>query len=362
MIIFPIFIFVFFTSLMNEGQPIEMPVGVVDMDNTATTRALTRKLDAFQTTEITAHYANINEARRAIQKNEIYAFIYFPEHTTDDLISGNRPKMSFYYSDVCITGGSLLFRDLKTICSLGSAAVGSAKLSALGKTGEEVKTFLQPINIQLHPIGNPEINYNVYLSNSLAPACFFLLVFLITAYSIGTELKFGRSKEWLAMAGNNIFVAITGKLLPQFLIFLSVVYGYMFYIYYVLDFPHPGGVGVILILGLLSVLACQGFGMFIFGIMPSLRMSMSLCSLWASVSFSVMGATFPVSSMDPELSAIAQLFPMRHYFMIYQTCLFSGFPLTDVWPNVAALIIFASLPLLVIYRIKNAMLTYVYIP
>ena len=33
MIIFPIFIIFFFTSMMNSGQPQEMPVGIVDLEH-----------------------------------------------------------------------------------------------------------------------------------------------------------------------------------------------------------------------------------------------------------------------------------------------------------------------------------------
>lgn len=36
---------------MSNGQPTDMPVGVVDLDNTSTTRSIIRKLDAFQTTK-----------------------------------------------------------------------------------------------------------------------------------------------------------------------------------------------------------------------------------------------------------------------------------------------------------------------
>ena len=362
MVIFPIIVVVFFTSLMDEGQPTTMPVGVVDQDNTATTRTLIRRLDAFQSTDIVAHYPNINEARNAIQRNEIYAFIYFPKNTTNELLASQIPKISFYYSYASITSGALLFRDLKTIATLGSAAVGKAKLSAIGKTDDEIRTFLQPISIDLHPINNPEINYNVYLSTSLPPACLMLFIFLITAYSIGTELKFTRSKEWMRMAGNNIWLALTGKMLPQFLIFLTITYAYLFYVFYIMGFPHTGGLGSILLLGLLTVLSAQGFGIFTFGLTPSLRMSMSICSLWAALSFSVMGVTFPLSTMGPEIEALAWLFPMRHYFMIYQINIFNGYPLLDAWPHVAALVLFAALPLLVIYRIRKAMHEYVYIP
>ena len=164
------------------------------------------------------------------------------------------------------------------------------------------------------------------------------------------------------MADNNVVVALVGKMLPQFLILLTIFYVYQFYIYQIEGFPHYGGVGTVLLLGLLAVTAGEGFGIFAFGMMPSLRMSMSICSLWAALSFSIMGSAFPITAMDPEIEAIAQLFPMRHYFMVYQICVFNGYPLMDAWGNIAALIIFTFLPLLVLHRIRKAMLEYIYIP
>ena len=211
-------------------------------------------------------------------------------------------------------------------------------------------------------IGNPQADYNVYLSTIMVPGLLLLFIFLITPYAIGTEIKFGRSKEWLAMAGGDIKKALVGKLLPHTLVFLSIFYAYELYVYHALGFPHPGGVVPILLIGLLAVLASQGFGIFIFGIMPSLRMAMCVCSLWAVLSFSVCGATYPVFAMDSMIEAMAQLFPLRHYYMVYQTSIFGGYPLSDCYLNIAALILFAALPILVLRPLKRAMLQYVYLP
>ena len=362
LVIFPVLVIVFFTSLMDEGVPTDMPVGVVDQDNTSTSRGLIRQLDAFQTTHVVGHYANVNDARRAVQRGEIFAFLLIPKGTSGALLSSKQPKISFYYSMVAMLPGSLLFRDLKTISSLGSAAVGKAKLSALGKTGNELRTFLQPITLDLHMIGNPWTNYNIYLSTAMVPGLLMLFVFLMTPYSIGTELKFGQSKNWIKMAGGNIYTAITGKLLPQTLIFLTIFLCYHLYVFGYLNFPHPGGLGPILLLTFLSVLAPEGFGIFIFGLMPSLRMSMSVCALWSVVSFSVCGATFPVFAMNPMIEGMAQLFPLRHYYMIYEICVFNGFPLSDAVFNILALCVTAALPIFTVGHIRKAMMEYVYIP
>lgn len=362
MVVFPIVVIVFFTSLMSNGQPTDMPVGVVDLDNTSTTRELVRKLDAFQSTEVVARYASVSDARRAIQRNEIYAFLYIPKGTTAGLLSMRQPKISFYYSSASYTAGALLFRDLKTICTLGSASVGASLLSAKGLTEAQVMSFLQPVVVDLHTVNNPMINYSVYLNTMLIPGCLMLFIFLMTAYSLGTELKFNSAKEWLAASGDNISVAIVGKMLPQTLVYLAIMYVYMFYVFGVLHFPHPGGTGYIVLLGLLTVLASQGFGIFVFGLVPSLRMSMSICCLWAVLSYSLSGTAFPLSAMDAELKAIALLFPLRHYYMIYQLNIFNGYPISYSWFYVGAMLLFAALPLLVAGRIKKNVVAYQYLP
>ena len=362
MVAFPIMVMFFFTSMMDDGLPQDMPVGIVDLDNSSTSRSLTRRLDAFQNTKIVARYQSVAEARQAIQRNEIYAFLYIPKGTTEQLLSSRQPKISFYYSMTSLASGALLFKDLKTISTLGSAAVGQATMRAKGFTDAQIQTFLQPIRIDLHQITNPWTNYNAYLSTMLVPGMIMLFAFLISAYSIGTELKFGTSREWMAMADNNIIVALLGKFLPQTLIFLAIVYVYEYYVFYVLHFPHLGSAWMIALLGLLQVLSAQGFGIFAFGLMPSLRMSMSVCSLWAVLSFSMAGSAFPVMGMDAPLQSLSWLFPLRHYYMIYQITVFNGFPLLEAWFHLAALVAFTLLPWLVVKKIKNAMLTYVYIP
>ena len=359
---FPLLALVFFTSLMDEGLPEDMPVGVVDLDNTTTSRSLIRRLDAFQSSHVVAHYPSVNEARRAIQENEIYAFLYIPKGTTDNLLSSRRPKISYYYNMASVMAGSLLMKDLKTIANLGSAAVGQATMRAKGYTQEQIMAFLQPIRIDLHQIANPWTNYNAYLSTVFVPGVMMLFMFLISAYSLGMELKFDRGKEWLAKADNNIVVAILGKYLPQAVIFLVLITIYEMYIYGVMHFPHQGGIGDMLLLAVLEVFSAIGFGVFAFGLMPSLRMSMSVCSLWAVLSFSLAGSAFPVMGMDTPIQALSWLFPLRHYYMLYQITVFNGFPLVDAWFHLVALIAFTLLPWLVINKIKNAMLTYVYIP
>ncbi len=362
MVVFPIMVVAFFTSMMEAGAPEDLPIGIVDADNTTTTRTLARRLDAFQSTKIVDAYPTVAEARHAMQRNEIFGFLYFPKGTTEKLMAGRQPTISYYYSMAAKMSGSLVMKDLKVISTLGSAALGQATLRARGATDGQIQAFLQPIAIDLHMVANPWSNYNVYLSTVFVPGIIMLFVFLITAYSIGTELKFQRSREWVETAGGNMLIAILGKFLPQTLVWLAVFLGFQYYFYGVVHFPYEGGAWQMVLLAFMAVGASQGFGVFAFGLMPSLRMSMSICSLWAVLSLSMAGSAFPVMGMDGPLQSLSWLFPLRHYYMVYQISVFNGFPLLESWFHFAALAAFMLLPWLVVGKIKNAMLNYVYIP
>ena len=181
MVIFPLLTMVFFTTLMVDGLPQNLPVGVVDLDNTSTSRALVQKLDGFQSSNVVAHYPSVASARHAIQENEIYGFLYIPKGTTDQLLSARRPKVSYYYSMVSVSGGSTVMKDMKTISTLGSAAVGQATLSAKGMSPQQIQAFLQPVKIDLHQVANPWGSYNVYISTVFVPGVMMLFMFLIAA-------------------------------------------------------------------------------------------------------------------------------------------------------------------------------------
>lgn len=362
MIVFPVMLVIFFTTMLDDGIPQDLPIGVVDQDNSATSRGLVRNLDAMQNSRVVYRFANVTEARNAMQEGKVYAYLYIPEGTAAKLMTGRQPKISYYYTMTCMTAGSMASKDLKTIGMLGSMAVGKATLSAKGATDGQIKAALQPVTIDAHMIANPEGSYNYSLTTVFVPGILMLFMALLSSYSLGMEMKFDTGKEWLARADGNIVVAIIGKYIVHALVFLLVIFAFLYYIFDVLHFPRLGDTWSIVRLTLLQVAASLGFGIFTFGIMPSLRMSMSISSLWSVLGLSMCGSAFPILGMDPPLQSMSWLFPLRHYWMLYQATVLNGFPVIDVWFHLVALVAFTLLPWFVLRKVKNAMLNYVYIP
>lgn len=362
-VIAPVFLIIYFTTLMGNGLPTDLPVGIVDQDNTHITRIIGRIVDSFEETKIVAHYPDFAQAREAMQRGEIYAFLYIPRNTTVDALSNKQPKISFYTNDCYYVPGSLLMKDLKTASVLMGLALTRETLYARGANEKTAMGIIRPLDTGNHALMNPTLNYSVYLTNILVPGILILLILLSTTYSIGIEWKRGSQGRWFAMANKSVPISLMGKLLPQTILFFIMSIFYDVYLYKYLQFPCNCGILNMIGISMLLVLASQAFGVFLFGLFSGfMRLSMCLSSLWGILSFSLGGFTYPTTAMNPILQSLAYLFPLRHFYLIYVNQALDGYPIAYVWSSVVALFVFLLLPFFVMHRYRIAFEHYKYIP
>lgn len=360
MMVIPLFSLFFFLSLMDEGLPKEIPTAVVDADNSALSRRLSRQLDAFKQTDVVFHAKDFPEARKMMQKGEIYGIYYIPKNFEQEVLSFKQPRISFYTNNAYIVAGSMLFRDMKTLSVLGSAAVGRELRLAKGETMEQAMIDLQPIVIDTHPLGNPMVNYAIYLCNVLLPGLLSVIIVMLTVYVLGSEVKERRSREVLSMAGNDMFTLLVGKLMPYTLTFMLMATFYDVVLYRFMGFPCNSGLPNMLLLSYLLVWASQALGIFLYAAAPIMSISLSFSAFITMLSFSISGFTFPVGEMPDWLRIGSNLFPLRHYFVLYANNGLNGYPFHYVWPSYVALLIFLFLPMIMSFRLRNVYLNSVY--
>jgi ABC-2 type transport system permease protein len=249
---------------------------------------------------------------------------------------------------------------MKTMAELASGAIARETLYAKGYADDQVMGVLQPIKMEMHAIGNPGLNYSIYLSNILLPAMLMLLIFQVTIYSIHSEVKEGASKHWMEMANGNIYRALAGKLLPQLVVWIVMGAAYMVVLYAYWDFPLKCGLWPMALNALLLILVSQAFGVFLCELLPSLRWALSIATLWGVLSFPISGFSFPQIAFPAPLRALSYLFPLRYYYLTYVDQALNDLPLYCSWANFAALLAFMALPLLLPNRLKKCLLEYQY--
>lgn len=360
-VIAPLVSYVFFLSLMAGGLPEELPTAVIDLDHSATSRNLTRQFTTVSSLAVTTEYASFSEAREAMQKGQIFGFVIIPPDFEADLMANRRPELSYYTTNAYLIPGALEYRSFKTTTTLAAAAAVQQTLLARGEYERDILPQIQPITVDMHPLGNPWISYSVYLNNTFLPGVLGVIILLTTIFSIGSEIKHATSREWLRTADDNILLAVTGKLLPQTLLFfimgafcLSLLYGYF-------HFPLQNGIWPMLAAMLLFVTALQGVSIFFVCIAPSLRIALSMGGLFGVVSFSLAGISFPAEAMYPAFHLLTDMLPLRHYFIIYADQALNGVPLYYSRLHYMVLFIYTLLALPFLPLLKRALRRQVYV-
>lgn len=229
-IVLPLFSIFFMATIFGNGQMENLPVGVVDGDNTATSREIIRMTEAVPTFRIIRHYADEAEARADVQRKSIYGYLSIPSGFEAKVMDGKETALTYYYHYALMSVGSEIHGAFQSLLKSISVVPIVTHAVALGINQEEIESFLLPVTTQNHPLFNPDMDYSVYLTQPFFFVFLQVILLLVTTYSIGSEGKFHTSANWLAVADGNIWVAVTAKLLPYSFIFIvmSILANYVF--------------------------------------------------------------------------------------------------------------------------------------
>ena len=359
-IVLPLFTLFFMATIFGNGQMENIPIGIIDQDNTATSRAITRNISAVPTFKVVKHYVNEAAAREAVQKKEIYGYLSIPPRFEQNAITGKNATLSYYYHYALLSVGGELMAAFETSLAPVSLSPIIMEAVSLGADQQQITTFLLPVQANNHPIYNPSLDYSVYLSNPFFFVFFQVIILLVTVYAIGSEIKFRTGDEWLEAARMNMFVAVVGKLLPYTIIFciMSVFANYI--MFGVMHIPFACGFWPLNLTAILFVVATQALAVFLFSLFPAIAIVISVVSMVGSLGATLCGVTFPVDSMYAPVHFASYLFPVRHFVEINQNLLYGdyGFPYT--WVNVSSLFAFMLLALALLPHLKTAILSHKY--
>lgn len=352
----------FFINMMDSGLPMKVPAAVVDLDQSALSRKVTRNLASSQALAVDYKAESFHEAIDDVRAGKIFGFFYIPENFQRDAISGRGPTLSYYSNMTFFVPGTLAFKGFKTAAVTTTGGVVQTTLVQSGVNELAAGALLQPVVINEFGMHNPWLNYNIYLSNSFLAGVVALMVLLVTAFTVCDEMKTGSSPQWLRTAGGSMLIALLGKLLPQTIVFSAVGIGIQSILYGYCHFPLNNHVMHMIMAMVLFVIACQSLVVIICSILPNLRLSLSILSLIGILSFSITGFSFPVQSMYGSVGVFSYIVPLRYYFLIYVDQALNGIPIFYSRWYYVALLIFPLVSLLGLPRLRRKCLNPVYVP
>lgn len=340
------FTFVFFATITKEGQPKRLSVAVVDMDGSYLSRRICHEINATPGVKVAAVYNNHTEARKAMQRGDIFAFYEIPKGTYNNLLRFRAPHFVLYVNSAYMLAGTLSYKQLATMGMLAGGAVQREVYRKKGYNDEQIMGLIQPIEYDTRNIGNPWINYGNYLMTTLIPAVIAFIVLMHTAYVIARERQERTLKSWLRRAGNNPLYALIGKMIPYTAWYTFLLLLANLIMFWPMGFPLEGSWLLMVVNSILLIVAAQSAGCFIASCIPDPPLTMGISALYSAMSFSLSGFSFPVESMPRFFYSFSWLYPIRHYFQNFSDIAIYGNGFSACWPRFCALMAFVVLLML----------------
>lgn len=295
--------------LFSAGLPRQLPVAVVDLDNSQVSRALARQLQANPVTQPIS-YSELSSAEDAMKQGEVYALLVLPYNLKRDLLTAKTPIIDIRYNSQFLLVGKLLSSQLQLSIADGLKPLGEMKLLASGVPIESVAVNLSPVSSQTTALFNRNTNYVGFLVPPVLIALLQLLAMMVFANSLNRELRWETTKQWYELGLWKVIAAKVLLYTPLVLLHGSFI---LALIYLYLELPIAGSIAVLLIAQTVMLLAVWLMVLTIFFALKDSARVISFCTAMFAPAFAFMGVTFPVHEMPTVAQWWRVIMPTSHY-------------------------------------------------
>ena len=311
----------------SAGIPKNLPIAVLDLDNSDITRTITRAIDSTPSAKVRYKVENYNQGYDLIKEGKVYAIIVYPKDFKKDLNRNNTPQIVYYYNNQMILIGSIITKDIQSAVMTLTKSVDAQIRMKKGLAKDPTLSKINLIRVDEKIKSNPYLNYSYFLSYAAVAHVFQIFAVLLAVWTLGIEFKEGTTKEWLKEADNSIISAVFGKLSVYFIVLfiqMFIVYGGYVIIY---GAPFEGNILFTIFSSGIFLLAYQLMGLAFVAVLSNLRFAMSVGAFYTSLGFSLAGMTFPNMGMPLFARFYSSLLPVRPYVNLLIDQTMKGFML-----------------------------------
>lgn len=326
--------------IFHKGAVKELPIAVVDRDNSSLSIKITNALDASSDVEVALQTPNIFKAKNMLEQGIIEAIVVIPFEAEKSVFQGIEAPIPVYINGTNVLKAGLIQRSVLTTIKTISGGVQLQKLLMTGINKQEAMARIIPVNIQKHVLFNPFTNYSYFLNSALLYVMLYLFVLLSSIYTLGNELKRGTGLNLLETSGNSVRLAIVGKFLPYTLIFSGFALFINILLYKVEGMPLNGSYWIIFAGQFVTILTYQLMALIFVGTTINLRLALSLASAYSMMGITFSGLTFPLEAMPKFAQIFATIFPFTWWEKLVISQSLRGAPLKEALPYICYVLVF----------------------
>ena len=332
--IVPLFLIIMFSCMFTQGVPKHLPIAIIDQDNSELSHNIEHYFSLNDTLRVVTISPNQVHVEKLLNENNIWGYLHIPAGAEQRLVQGKDAEINMAYNQSYYSIG-----DMISSAMLTSTLQASANFLGTEYLENDIPYLNTPTpNIKLSLLFNPNFNYEFYLEPYVIPAIFHLLLSCCVAFSIGQELKYHSTNQWLK--GQTLIQAIVTKNLVYIAIFLVWTWIWMAWLVGIRGWFIAGHLWLILVAQVLFYAAYAFFStLLVLATKRSLE-TFGLLAVYGGSSLSFAGVTLPLTNAPLFTKFWSNFIPYTHYAKLQTEQWVIGSPLSTSLTPFLALVAF----------------------
>lgn len=329
----PIFYSLFYGTIYINKVERDLPVIILDNDNSGTSQKLTRYLDAHQMIKIQEVVPDFQTGINKINSNEAYGMIYFPKGFEEDIKLYKGATLKTYLN----TSRFLVSNDInmavnETVINFNS----EIKLNFFEKAGynyHQAKELIEPLKYDIHPLFNTTESYGDFLVPGILILIIQQTLLIGLAESFAKEREFNTTAVLYEMSGKNIFTLIHGKALLFGILYSAFSFFFFTFNFWLFKINLTGSIVSLILFTCLLIASVTYLSIFLASFFERKIIAIQFLSLTTYPIFLLSGYSWPLQTMPVWLQYIAKLIPSTPYLSAYVRITQMGAGLQETMPE-----------------------------
>ncbi|HFK5545146.1 TPA: ABC transporter permease [Elizabethkingia anophelis] len=339
----PILYAVLLGFVYQSGKVENIPVLVVDRDNTPLSNQLTDMLDDNSSIKVIKYIQEPQSIKDEVIKNEAAAVVMIPAKFEADMLQKKYPELNVYVNTGNVLTANFASKALQLTIGTFSAGASIKGLQKMGMPAVKAATQYEPFKTNYITLFNTTSNYLIFMWPAMLAVVLQQVILLAMAVSFAAEFQRGSFiKEYYGMR-RWAFPTMLIKVIPIWFFSILIV-GIYYLMHMIFKVPMPEGIFNFILLTAVFVGSASFLGVFISILIPDALKATQILMVLASPSFIISGFTWPLSAMPAAVQFLANIIPLTPFLQAFKILLIQKGSVELTFPYLQHLII-----LLIVY-------------
>ncbi|MEW7401369.1 ABC transporter permease [Elizabethkingia anophelis] len=341
----PILYAVLLGFVYQSGKVENIPVLVVDRDNTPLSNQLTDMLDDNSSIKVIKYIQEPQSIKDEVIKNEAAAVVMIPAKFEADMLQKKYPELNVYVNTGNVLTANFASKALQLTIGTFSAGASIKGLQKMGMPAVKAATQYEPFKTNYITLFNTTSNYLIFMWPAMLAVVLQQVILLAMAVSFAAEFQRGSFiKEYYGMR-RWAFPTMLIKVIPIWFFSILIV-GIYYLMHMIFKVPMPEGIFNFILLTAVFVGSASFLGVFISILIPDALKATQILMVLASPSFIISGFTWPLSAMPAAVQFLANIIPLTPFLQAFKILLIQKGSVELTFPYLQHLII-----LLIVYGV-----------